>query len=85
MATHSSILAWRIPGMGEAWWTAVYGVAHLHMTIFKVDNQQELHYSTWNSARYVAAWMERKFGGEWKHVHAWLKPFAVHLKLSQLC
>ena len=26
MATHSSILAWRIPGMG-AWWAAVYGVA----------------------------------------------------------
>ena len=27
MATHSSILAWRIPGTGEAWWVAVYGVA----------------------------------------------------------
>ena len=27
MATHSSVLAWRIPGMGEAWWAAVYGVA----------------------------------------------------------
>ena len=26
MATHSSILAWRIPGMG-AWWAAVCGVA----------------------------------------------------------
>ena len=26
MATHSSILAWRIPGMG-AWWAATYGVA----------------------------------------------------------
>ena len=26
MATHSSILAWRIPGKG-AWWAAVYGVA----------------------------------------------------------
>ena len=26
MATHSSVLAWRIPGMGEAWWAAVYGV-----------------------------------------------------------
>ena len=26
MATHSSILAWRIPGMGS-WWAAVYGVA----------------------------------------------------------
>ena len=27
MATHSSVLAWRIPGMGGAWWAAVYGVA----------------------------------------------------------
>ena len=26
MAAHSSVLAWRIPGMG-AWWAAVYGVA----------------------------------------------------------
>ena len=25
MATHSSILAWRIPGTG-AWWAAIYGV-----------------------------------------------------------
>ena len=27
MATHSSILAWRIPGMGEPGKAAVYGVA----------------------------------------------------------
>ena len=26
MATHSSIVAWRIPGTG-AWWAAIYGVA----------------------------------------------------------
>ena len=26
MATHSSVLAWRIPGMGGAWWDAVCGV-----------------------------------------------------------
>jgi len=26
MATHSSVFAWRIPGMGGAWWAAVYGV-----------------------------------------------------------
>ena len=26
MATHSSVLAWRISGTGEAWWAAVYGV-----------------------------------------------------------
>ena len=31
MATHSSILAWRIPGMG-AWQAAVYGVAQLDAT-----------------------------------------------------
>ena len=27
MATHSRVLAWRIPGTGEAWRAAVYGVA----------------------------------------------------------
>ena len=27
MATHSSVLAWRIPGTWGAWWAAVYGVA----------------------------------------------------------
>ena len=27
MATHSSVLAWRIPRDGGAWWVAVYGVA----------------------------------------------------------
>ena len=26
MATHSSVLVWRIPGMG-AWWAAIYGIA----------------------------------------------------------
>ena len=26
MATHASVLAWRIPGTGGAWWAAVCGV-----------------------------------------------------------
>ena len=26
MATHSGVLACRIPGMGAAWWAAIYGV-----------------------------------------------------------
>ena len=47
---------------------------------------QNLLYSTWNSAQhYVAAWMGGRFGGEWIQVYAWLSPFPVHLKLSQLC
>ena len=27
MAPHSSVLAWRIPGTGGAWWAAIYEVA----------------------------------------------------------
>ena len=27
MATHCSVLAWRIPGTGGTWWAAIYGVA----------------------------------------------------------
>ena len=27
IATHSSILAWRMPGGQGAWWAAIYGVA----------------------------------------------------------
>ena len=26
MATHSSVLDWRIPGTRGAWWAAIYGV-----------------------------------------------------------
>ena len=29
MAIHSNILAWRIPGIGGAWWAAVYEVAQI--------------------------------------------------------
>ena len=32
MATHSSVLAWIIPGTGGAWWAAVSGVAELDTT-----------------------------------------------------
>ena len=58
----------------------------MHTAIFKMDNQQELLYSTGNSAQlYMAVWMGGKFGGEWIHVSVWLSPSAVHLKLSQHC
>ena len=34
---------------------------------------------------YVAARMGGEFGGERVHVHVWLSPFALLLKLSQHC
>ena len=52
-----------------------------------ITNKDLLYrYCTGNSAQgYVAAWMGEGFGGEWIRVHAWLRPFAVHLKPSQHC
>ena len=41
MATHSSILAWRIPGTAGAWWAAVYGVAQSRTPIPKKGNAKE--------------------------------------------
>ena len=37
MATHSSVLAWRIPGMG-AWWAAIYGVAQSRTRLKRLSN-----------------------------------------------
>ena len=39
MATHSSILAWRIPMDGEPWWVTVHGVAK-SQTRLRVAQQQ---------------------------------------------
>ena len=60
-----------------------YGVwdGHVDTAICKMDNQQGLRYSTWNSA--LSAWMGEAFRGEWIHVYTWLSPFPIYLKLSQ--
>ena len=51
----------------------------------KQITNKDLLYSTGDSAQcYAAVWV----GGEargWIHVHVWLSPFALHLKLSQRC
>ena len=45
---------------------------------------KNLLYSTGNSAQCLeAAWMGGESGEEWIHGYVWLRPFAVHLKLSQ--
>ena len=45
MATHSSVLAWRIPGTGVAWWAAVSGVGESDTTEATQQQQQSLVYS----------------------------------------
>ena len=46
MATHSSVLAWRIPGMVGAWWAAVYGVAQSRTRLKRLSNSSSsrLHF-----------------------------------------
>ena len=51
MATHSSILAWRIPWTGEPWQATVHGVAksqtrlgnYIGQMIFRLGNHRNLH------------------------------------------
>ena len=39
MATHSSVLAWRIPGMAELGWkAAVYGVAQSQTRLMRLSS-----------------------------------------------
>ena len=49
MATHSSVLAWRIPGMG-AWWVALYGVAQSQTQLKQLSSNSSsssLSFNTW--------------------------------------
>ena len=42
IATHSSVLAWRIPGTG-AWWAAVYGVAQSQTRLTRLSSSSIVH------------------------------------------
>ena len=44
MATHSSVLAWRIPGTG-AWWAAVYGVAQSRTRLKRLSSSSSSYCS----------------------------------------
>ena len=63
----------------------VFGIDMYTLLYLKWITNKDLLYSTENSAQcYMAAWMGGEFGGEWIHVHVWLSPFTVHLKLPQI-
>ena len=41
MATHSSVLAWRIPGSAEPWWAAVFGVAQSQTRLKRLSSSSK--------------------------------------------
>ena len=42
MATHSNILAWRIPGIGGGWWAAVYGVTQSRTRLKRLNSSSSI-------------------------------------------
>ena len=63
-----------------------FGMDTYTLLYFKWIINLVLLYSTGNSAQcHVTIWIQEKHECEWIHVHIWLSPFAVHLKLSQHC
>ena len=45
MATHSSVLAWRIPGTEEPWWASVYGVAQSQTRLKRLSSSSSRIYA----------------------------------------
>ena len=53
MATHSSVLAWRIPGDGGAWWVAVYGVAQSRTRLKRLSSSSSSSRDLWNNIKHT--------------------------------
>ena len=63
---------------GQGWGEGIvreFGMDRYTLLYLTWITNQNLLYSTWNSAQcYVAAWMGGGFPGEWTHVYQWLSP-----------
>ena len=58
MATHSSVLAWRIRGMGGAWWAAVYGVTQSWTRLKRLSSSSSITMkTTWFANSLVVQWL----------------------------
>ena len=74
MATHCSVLAWSIPGMG-AWWAAVYGVSQSRTRLKRLSSSVML------CLECIMNWYRVSFWGEeiWKQVTQLFTLFVDHL------
>ena len=78
MATHSSSLAWKIPGTGDPGWAAVYGVAQSQTRLKRLSSSSSTFSQFYRKEKLVTSYLRQmKFGlrvggngesrkGEWK-------------------
>ena len=64
MAAHSSVLAWRIPGMG-AWWAAVHGVTQSQTRLKRLSSSSVAGEQCCDSFRWIAKWLSYTY--TWVH------------------
>ena len=53
MATHSSILAWRIPETGRAWWAAIYGVTQSRVQLKRLSSSSSMLFNFWSLSYFM--------------------------------
>ena len=56
MAAPSSVLAWRIPGTGGAWWAAVYGVAQSRTRLKRLSSSSSSSSALYESRQSAWKW-----------------------------
>jgi len=67
MATHSSVLAWRIPGDGGAWWAADYGVTQSRTRLRQLSSSSRSNFREGNGNPLQYSCLENPMGGgAWK-------------------
>ena len=79
MATHSSVLAWRIPGTGSLVGCRLWGRTESYTT----EATQQQQGTTAQQRELCSVFLGSLTGGEseaeWRHVRVWLSPSAIHL------
>ena len=57
MATHSSVLAWRIPGTEGAWWAAICGVAQSQTWLKRLSSSSSSYTHLWKPVKMKLKWL----------------------------
>ena len=83
MATHSSVLAWRIPGTG-AWWAAVYGVAQSRARLQQLSSSSRGLYCSFSLISVFSKGRKRGGGSARAHRNTRFTYYVVGQRLEPL-